>query len=32
MAGTVEVLAEACEQAGAPFVVGHSGGESVWRS
>ncbi|MCZ7658751.1 MAG: thiamine pyrophosphate-binding protein [Xanthobacteraceae bacterium] len=29
MASTAEVLAEAFEQAGTPFIVGHPGGESV---
>jgi len=29
MATTVEVLAEAFQQAGTPFIVGHPGGESV---
>jgi acetolactate synthase I/II/III large subunit len=29
MATTVEVLADAFEQAGTPFIVGHPGGESV---
>jgi acetolactate synthase I/II/III large subunit len=29
MASTVEVLAEAFQEAGTTFVVGHPGGESV---
>ena len=29
MPSTVEVMAEAFQEAGTPFIVGHPGGESV---